>query len=137
MERLDNLVKVNKLQEEAPNQGEFDAMFSQASEWLSDATEKNAPLSRFLLAYEAAHGFARAALRWHGYRSNDRYIVFEVLDVTAGLETSECRVLASCHDVRNKTQYEGASAVSDQLVSELVEITAKLQGLVAAIGPVA
>jgi hypothetical protein len=32
--------------------------------------------SRFDLAYNAAHAFSLAALRWHGYRSENRYIVF-------------------------------------------------------------
>lgn len=32
--------------------------------------------SRFDLAYDAAHALRLAALRWHGYRANQRYIVF-------------------------------------------------------------
>jgi hypothetical protein len=57
--------------------------------------------SRFDLAYNAAHGLCLAALRWHGYRSNYRYIVFQVLPHTLGVEPSVWRVLANCHDVRN------------------------------------
>jgi type I restriction enzyme M protein len=32
--------------------------------------------SRFDLAYDAAHALSFAALRWHGYRSGNRYIVW-------------------------------------------------------------
>jgi hypothetical protein len=31
--------------------------------------------SQFSLAYGAAHAFSLAALRWHGYRSDNRYLV--------------------------------------------------------------
>lgn len=31
---------------------------------------------KFTLAYGAAHALVLAALRWHGYRSDNRYLVF-------------------------------------------------------------
>ncbi len=39
---------------------------------------------RFDLAYNAAHSLSLAALRWHGYRASNRYIVFQVLPHTHG-----------------------------------------------------
>ena len=38
--------------------------------------------SRFDLAYNAAHAYSLAALRWHGYRSGNRYTVFQCLPHT-------------------------------------------------------
>lgn len=57
--------------------------------------------SRFDLAYNAAHAYCLAALRWHGYRPTNRYIVFQVLPHTLGLGPAVWGVLAKCHDVRN------------------------------------
>ena len=76
--------------------------------------------SRFDLAYSAAHGLCLAALRWHGYRSNHRYIVFQVLPHTLGLEPAVWRVLAKCHEVRNLGEYEGDLNVDERVVSDLV-----------------
>ena len=33
--------------------------------------------SRFILVYGASHALASAALRWHGFRSENRYLVVE------------------------------------------------------------
>ena len=41
--------------------------------------------SRFDLAYNAAHAFSLAALRWHGYRSEHRYTVFQCLGESHGI----------------------------------------------------
>jgi hypothetical protein len=50
---------------------------------LLDASNTSLALeSRFDLAYNAAHGLCLAALRWHGYRSTNRYIVFQLLPNT-------------------------------------------------------
>ena len=52
---------------------------------------------QFSLAYAAAHALALAALRWHGYRSDNRYLVFQCLQHTLGLENEKWRVLDKCH----------------------------------------
>ena len=64
--------------------------------------------SRFDLAYSAAHALCLAALRHHGFRPSKRYIVFQVLPDTLGLGPEVWRVLSKCHDMRNRTEYEGA-----------------------------
>ena len=56
----------------------------------------------------------------HGYRSNHRYIVFQVLPHTLGLEPAVWRVLAKCHEVRNLGEYEGDLNVDERVVSDLV-----------------
>ena len=95
------------------------------------------PESRFDLAYNAAHALALAALRWHGYRSdNNRYVVFQVLPHTLKLKTGVWRILDKCHHMRNVAEYEGHLDVDDQLLNELIhaalivqtEIQALIQG---------
>ena len=58
-------------------------MLAMAQTRLADAGLPDAsPEGRFLSAYNAAHGAALAALRWHGYRAESRYIVFQCLSHT-------------------------------------------------------
>ena len=89
--------------------------------------------SRFDLAYNAAHGLCLAALRWYGYRSNHRYIVFQVLPHTLGLGPTVWRVLAKCHDIRNLGEYEGDLNADERLVTDLISaaivVSAKVMAL--------
>lgn len=39
-----------------------------------------------------------AALRGHGYRPDNRYLVFQVLEFTLGLPSPVWRVLTLCHE---------------------------------------
>lgn len=83
----------------------------------------NASLSvegRFDLAYNAAHAFCLAALRWHGYRASNRYIVFQLLPHTLGLGPAVWRVLSKCHDMRNQWEYEGDLNIDARIVDDLV-----------------
>jgi hypothetical protein len=51
---------------------------------LKDAHHQGLSLeSRFDLAYNAAHALCLAALRWHGYRSGNRFIVFQLFQQQA------------------------------------------------------
>lgn len=77
LENLDNLVKVKQLKIEPPDQSEFDGMVNSAKRRLLDAeVETVSEEGRFLSAYGAAHVLSVAAMRWHGYRSDNRYLVF-------------------------------------------------------------
>ena len=80
---LDNLVRIGKLKEEEPSQVEFDGLIRSGLLRLQDAQNKaNSLEGRFDLAYNAAHALCLAALRWHGYRSENRYVVFQALPHT-------------------------------------------------------
>ena len=46
-------------------------------------------------------------LRRLGYRSDNRYLVFQVLPHTTGLPPEEWRVLAKAHERRHLAEYEG------------------------------
>ncbi len=137
LEKLDNLVKVNKLKVEPPDQHEFDGMLKAAKSRLQDArVEGLSEDGQFSLAYSAAHALALAAMRWHGYRSENRYLVFQCLEHTIGLENAKWRVLDKCHAQRNLAEYEGHLEITPQLLEALLDITEELLELVMALGPV-
>lgn len=132
---LENLCGPNKpLKVEPPDAREFAGLVRAAKSRLKDAMNGVLALeSRFDLAYNAAHGLCLAALRWHGYRSNHRYIVFQVLPHTLGLGPTVWRVLAKCHDVRNLGEYEGDLNADERLVTDLISaaivVSAKVKAL--------
>lgn len=84
--------------------------------------------SRFDLAYNAAHALSLATLRWHGYRSENRYIVFQCLQHTIGVGPEVWRVLAHCHNLRNRGEYEGLLEVSERLVLDLIHAAEAVLG---------
>ena len=70
---LDNLVRIGQLKREPRNATEVQRMLGMARTRLGDARlEGLSPEGRFTSAYNAAHTVALAALRWHGYRSENR-----------------------------------------------------------------
>jgi hypothetical protein len=90
---------------------------------------------RFDLAYNAAHALCLAALRWHGYRAGNRFIVFQVLPHTLGLGPEVWRVLAKCHDMRNRGEYEGTLDVDDRLMADLVAACQAVANAIHALPP--
>lgn len=137
LEKLDNLVQINQLKLERPDQREFDGMVASAKLRLQDARVKGvSEEGKFSFAYGAAHAISLAAMRWHGYRSDNRYLVFQCLQHTVGLNNVKWRVLDRCHKARNLAEYEGYLEISPQLLKELLEITEELVSLVVALGPI-
>ena len=122
---LDNLCGPGKpLKAEAPDVDEIAGLLRTAGARLHDA--RNATLSlesKFDLAYNAAHALCLAALRRAGYRSSNRYIVFQVLPHTLGLGPEVWRVLDKCHNSRNLGEYEGMLDVDERLVTDLITAT--------------
>src|SRR6185436_15640557 len=114
---FDNLCGPGKpLKHEPPDANEFAGLQRSGLARLKDAgTETLSLEGRFDLAYNAAH-----ALCWHGYRSTNRYIVFQLLPHTLGLGPEVWRVLSKCHDVRNLGEYEGDRNVDERLVTDLI-----------------
>ena len=134
---LDSLVKIGQLKSEPGTRAEFDGMVASAKKRLADArNESFAPESRFDLAYGAAHGFALAALRQKGYRSENRYTVFQALVHTVeGLDPVAVRIFAKCHNERNLAEYEGRTEVDERLLKELIRYAADLQKAIAILPP--
>jgi len=81
---------------------------------------------RFTSVYNAIHGAALAALRWHGYRSENRYIVFQSLGHTLEWPASQWRVLDVAHQKRNLAEYEGFLEIEESAIAELRLLAEKL-----------
>jgi hypothetical protein len=122
---LDNLCGPGKpLKAEAPDANETAGLLRTGAARLHDARNTTLSLeSRFDLAYNAAHALCLAALRRVGYRSSNRYIVFQVLPHTLGLGPEVWRVLDKCHNTRNLGEYEGLLDVDERLVTDLIAAT--------------
>ncbi len=120
---LNNLCGPNKpLAPEPPDAAEFAGLKRSGLARLKDASNTSLSLEgRFDLAYNAAHALSLAALRWHGYRASNRYIVFQVLPHTLKLGPEVWRVLAKCHEVRNLGEYEGNLNVDERLLVDLIK----------------
>jgi hypothetical protein len=132
---FENLCGAGKpLKAEPPDAAEFAGLKRSGLARLKDAGTAGLSLEgRFDLAYNAAHALCFAALRWHGYRSSNRYIVFLLLPHTLGLGPEVWRVLSKCHDVRNRGEYEGDLNTDERLVNDLVAacrvVAAKVEAL--------
>lgn len=108
------------LRAEPPDTKEYEGPKRSGLTRLVDATKKAISLeSRFDLAYNAAHSLSLAALRRLGYRPANRYVVFQVLPHTLGLGPEVWRVLAKCHDIRNRAEYEGDLEINERIVTDL------------------
>lgn len=88
---------------------------------LAGPGKANSLEGRFDLAYNAAHALCLAALRHHGYRPHNRYIVFQVLPHTLALGPEVWHVLAKCHDIRNLGEYEGGLDVDERIVANFYD----------------
>ena len=122
---LDNLCGAGKpLNAEAPDANEIEGLLRTGRARLLDSHNTDLALeSRFDLAYNAAHALRPAALRRKGYRSSNRYIVFQVLPHTLGLGPEAWRVLDKCHNTRNLGEYEGMLDVDERIVTDLISAT--------------
>ncbi len=132
---LERLAGPNKaLTAEPPDAVEFATLRDSGLDRLKDAELPQLSIaSRFDLAYNAAHALCLAALRWHGYRASNRYMVFQVLPHTLGLGPEVFRVLSKAHDQRNASEYVGKFDVDERLVTDVIaacgKVAAKLREL--------
>lgn len=119
---LDNLVRIRQLKPQPPDRHESERLVSMARLRLADARQTVVSLEgRFSSAYTAAHAAALAALRQRGYRSENRYVVFQCLEHTLGWPGARWRILAAAHDARNRAEYEGFVDVEEAALQELIE----------------
>ncbi|MCK6414875.1 MAG: hypothetical protein QG643_2483 [Pseudomonadota bacterium] len=124
---LDNLVRIGQLKAEPRNDTEVRRMLAMAQTRWADAQLKHlSPEGRFSSAYNAAHAAALAALRWHGYRSENRFTVFQCLAHTVNWPPARWRVLDSAHQKRNLAEYEGYLEVEETTIAELCALVATL-----------
>ena len=124
---LDNLVKIRQLAAEPRNETEIRRLLRMAQTHLADAQQSSVSVEgRYLSAYAAGHSAGLAALRHHGYRSENRYIVFQSLTHTLGWPAERWRLLDAAHRARNLAEYEGFMEVELSQVTELTRVVATL-----------
>ena len=127
LSELDNHVRIGQLKVEPRNVQEALRMLVMARTRLNDAKLSKLSLEgRFTSAYNAAHAAALVALRWHGYRSENRYTVFQCLTHTLGWPANRWRVLDAAHQKRNLAEYEGYLDVEESTVTEMCELVQSL-----------
>lgn len=127
MKELENLEQRRQLKRESAAPGEIASMIQSAARRLADS--RNSSLaweSRFDLAYNAAHSLALAALRWCGYRSENRYLVFQCLSHTLGYDAAGWRLFDLAHRRRNIAEYEGEWKIDEKFLDELVRAAGSL-----------
>ena len=133
---LDNLLRIGRLKTEPASRGEFMGMLDAARKRLVDAQNNSLdPDSRFDLAYGAAHRFALAALRHHGYRSENRITVFQTLVHTLGSSNADIQILLKAHNERNLAEYEGRMDIEAHLLAELIRCARLLETATAKLDP--
>ena len=124
---LDNLVRIGRLKAEPRSDGEVERLLQVARTHYSDAQLKDLSLNgRFLAVYGACHAAALAALRWHGYRSEHRFTVFQCLQHTVQWEAARWRAVDLAHQKRNLAEYEGSLEVEESTVAELIVLANEL-----------
>ncbi len=127
MRELENLVRIGQLKPEPRQVAEFKRLLEMARTRLADAQlDRVSQEGRFTSAYNAAHAAALAALRWHGYRSENRYTVFQCLAHTVAWPASRWRVLDAAHQKRNLAEYEGFLEVEESTIQELCMLVTEL-----------
>ena len=125
--KLDNLVRIGQLKAEPRNEAEVHRMLAMARTHLKDARLAGVSREgRFISAYTAGHAAALAVLRWHGYRSENRYTVFLCLEHTMDWPAARWRVLDAAHQKRNLAEYEGALDVEESTIVELCALVTEL-----------
>jgi len=125
---LDNLVRIGQLKTEQSAPSELEGLLRSGQSRLTDAERPDLSLeSRFDLGYNAAHALALAALRFHGYRSESRYLVFQCLQHTIDLPNEQWRVLDQAHRKRNLAEYEGEVDVDEQLIEAMLRVAREIE----------
>ncbi len=133
---LDRLAKIGALKREPSARREYDGLVRSGRTRLRDAGRADLALeSRFDLAYNAAHALALAALRRLGYRSDNRFLVFQALPHTANLDAAAWRLLSKCHERRNLAEYEGIVDLDERLVVDLLHVAETLLAAVSGLPP--
>jgi hypothetical protein len=122
-------VAIGQLKAEPRNDTEAGRLLGMARTRLADARLAGVSKEgRFISAYNAAHAASLAALRWHGYRSESRFMVFQCLSHTLAWPPARWRVLDAAHQKRNVAEYEGVLDVEESAIAELSDLTAELIG---------
>lgn len=124
---LNNLARIGQLKVEPRDSAEILRMLTLAKTRLTDAEVPHISIEgRFASSYGAGHSAALAALRWWGFRSENRFTVFQCLPHTLGWPAFRWRVLDAAHQKRNRAEYEGYLDIEESMVAELISLVREL-----------
>lgn len=127
---LENSLKIGQLKAQPASALEVtdtERLLARAHKHLDDAKrEANSIEGRFISAYSAGHAAGLAALRWHGYRSENRFTVFQTLPHTLGWSAVQWRQLDTAHNKRNVAEYEGYLEVEPSYLRGLIALVTLL-----------
>ncbi len=133
---FERLVAAKSLSAEPPDAREFEGLKRAGLARLKDADNRENSLEgRFDLVYNAAHALCLAALRYHGFRPANRYVVFQALPHTLALGPEVWRVLAKGHEIRNRGEYEGDLSIDERLITDLIAACSQVAAKVNALKP--
>ncbi|MDP2824435.1 MAG: hypothetical protein Q8O52_17360 [Sulfuritalea sp.] len=123
---------------EPPADDEIGVYRRKASLYLRDAAlDGMSSAGRFMLAYDAAHALAFAALRAKGYRPDSarghRAVVFQALEVTVGAPKELWIALDRYHTRRNASEYSGMIEASKIEADDLLDLAKRLDALCASV----
>jgi hypothetical protein len=122
-DKLENLVRIRQLKTEPATREEIAGLLRSGGVRPADAkNESLSQQSRSDLAYNAAHALSLPALRNAGYRTENRYLVFQCTQHTLDLAAAQWRVLDQAHRKCNLAEYEGDIGVDDQLLDALIRV---------------
>jgi hypothetical protein len=131
---LENLVRIGQLKAEPPADDEIATALRKAAIFLADAAIPSlSPPGRFMLAYDAAHALAFAALRANGYRPDSgrghRAVVFQALAITVDAPPQVWITLDRYHTRRNASAYGGMVEASAGEADDLLATARALHDL--------
>ncbi|WP_291990367.1 hypothetical protein [Candidatus Accumulibacter sp. ACC007] len=134
MSALENLVRIGQLKLEPPSDDEIATALRKAAIYLADAGIPSlSPPGRFMLACDAAHALAFAALRASGYRPDSgrghRAVVFQTLAITVKAPPQIWITLDRYHTRRNASEYGGMAEASAGEADDLLATARALQDL--------
>jgi hypothetical protein len=126
-QNLDNLVRIGQLQSAPFIEIEALRLLNIAHKRLLDSGVQELSIEgRFTSAYSAAHGAALAALRWHGYRSENELMVFQSLSDTLGWPANKRQAFDVAHQKRNLVEYDGYAEIQESTMNELRALATSL-----------
>ncbi len=131
---LETLAEIGKLKRERPSARKLERLYKSAVVRLADAAHPELSYyGRFDCTYSAALALALCALRRHGYRSEDDYLVFQTLEHTVGLRPETVLVLARAHQHRDAAESRGVLDKDERLMAELMDAAKQLRAIIEAL----
>jgi len=130
------LQSLRHLTPQPPEAAEFARLKNAGARWLRDSRIPAKALeNRFHFAYNAAVSFSRAALRYHGLRSDNIDLVFCVAPHTLGLDADVSRLLLRCRAVHEGWEFQGRGRVDEGTFDALMTACAAVAGRVETLPP--